>query len=185
MPVFRDGYEICVPTSTAVTGAGSSATINTKGSVTFTSCATLELRGVFSSTYDNYFVMFRMTTTQDDAAPVLRFLVGTTEASGTNYTWQLLRANTTTITGSRQGSEPDSRFIECDNTFNNGAVLSLYGPNLSQPTAWRSITAGADGGGEISDYAGTHSLSTSYDGLKISVGVGSMTGLVCVYGAVQ
>jgi hypothetical protein len=58
----------------------------------------------------------------------------------------------------------------------------LYGPFLSQPTAFRSISADTSSDASIYDAAGTHELSTSYDGITIYPTGVSLSGLVCVYG---
>lgn len=184
MPVFRDGYEICVPTSTAVTGAGSSATINTKGSVTFTSCATLSLNGVFSSTYDNYMIVVRHTASTNTAL-FARYRLSGTDASAANYTDQSLDADGTGVSSVRSTSQTGARYGVLSSSQRGGDVIYVYGPNLAQPTASRNNNAGAQSDAYIGDRATTHSLSTSYDGITLYTGSGTFSGLVCVYGAVQ
>jgi hypothetical protein len=64
----------------------------------------------------------------------------------------------------------------------------VYGPYLAQPTAYRSVTienGGSPGVVGILDYAGTHSLSTSYDGIQLIPASGTITGQLTVFGLAQ
>ena len=89
-----------IPTSVAVTGAGSSATANAQGQVTFTSCATLLLNGIFTSTYTNYKIVFEGV----GSANVLlnaRLSVGGTPNTTANYLFQKLLVNGGAVVGAR------------------------------------------------------------------------------------
>lgn len=187
MPVFRDGYEICVPTSTAVTGTGSSATINTNGSVTFSACTSLSLNGVFTSTYDNYMIVMRHSrSTSDDYMYGRLRLSGTDNTTASSYTTQQLEAATTIIVSSRTTTTRWYLFGS-GSSVRDGGVINLYGPYLVQPTAFRALSADGSGTARLFSAGGTHNQSTSYDGITFenAGGTNSYSGLVCVYGAVQ
>lgn len=188
MPVFVDGHHLITPTSVAKTGTGSTATINTNGSVTFSSCETLSLNGVFSADYDNYIIIARSYNGSTSSLNVeLRLRSSGTDASGSNYTWQWIEANGTSVSGLRTSSTTQTRIgLYLETSKQQGAVAWVYGPYLTQPTAFRGIAAGAYLGGYLIDYASTHSLSTSYDGVTfLPSSAGAFSGLVCVYGAVK
>ena len=186
MPVFIDGHHLITPTSVAKTGTGSTATINTNGSVTFSSCATLSLNGVFSSTYDNYMVMMRGKSDSADNWLRIKLRVAGVDGSS-DYAWQRLVATSTTIVGERQTSQTTGiRIGWLVNYTRSGYCANLYGPYLAQPTAFRIISAPGEDNARVEDYAGTHSRPTSYDGFSlISDSSNLFSGLVCVYGAVQ
>jgi hypothetical protein len=171
------------PSSVDITGAGSSATINDSGSVTFSACATLSLNDVFSSTYDNYVIDIRHTGT--GAAELnARLRTAGSDASGSNYTWQQLVANGSSVSGSRQ--TPTSIRIGTVNSPQRcGDTVYVYGPNLGQPTAFRNVSITSNAGATIADHAGTHSLSTSYAGLTLIPSSGTFSGLIKVYGLRQ
>ena len=50
-----NGLTLMTPSSITYSGTGSSATINSDGSVSFTDITTLNLKGVFNSSYNNYY----------------------------------------------------------------------------------------------------------------------------------
>jgi len=179
----KNGLELITPTSIASTGTGNSSSINTNGSVTFSTCATLSLNGVFSSTYDNYMIVCRCVGSGTAAGVDARFRTSGTDASGSNYTWQYLLATSTTVEGARNSSQTSLRLgPRIISTLRDGWVAYIYGPFLAQPTATRGIGVCAESNAVLQDAAGTHSLSTSYDGITLIPTSGSFTGLLCVYG---
>ena len=178
----KNGLHLLTPTSTAVTGSGSSATINTNGSVTFSSCATLSLNGVFSADYDNYMIVMRSTPSVADNYR-MRLRASGSDASGSDYVRQTLYANGTSVTAGR-ATETSNLLMQAYNTQRVGFILYCYGPYLAQPTATRSVTAGDYTSADLYDVAATHSLSTQYDGFTFFPQTSGTTvgGLVGVYG---
>lgn len=180
-----NGLVLIKPSSTAVTGASSTATINTGGSVTFDLCETLSLNDVFSSTYDNYIIDIRYKNDSIDQALICRLrLSGTDNVTANSYTRQRLQAASTTVSGSR--STTTASFISASSDDQrDGVQVFLYGPALAQPTAVRSITVDGFANARIYDNAFTHNQSTAYDGITLYPDAGSFTGLIKVYGLVQ
>lgn len=180
------GAGIVKPTTVDKTGTGSSATINTNGSVTFSTCTALSLNGIFTSTYDNYMIVCRVSHNTTTANYVINSRLrtsGTDATSTSDYNTQTLIASSTSITAARttaDGFWKTSRVIDSPNW--GGFIVNLYGPFLSQPTAFRTISADTSSDASIYDAAGTHELSTSYDGITIYPTGVSLSGLVCVYG---
>jgi hypothetical protein len=177
------GMVLITPTSITSTGTGNSSSIGANGSVEFSSCATLSLNGVFSATYDNYMVVVRGTSSDDAGAVGARLRVSTTDASGSNYTLQRLDASGTTVSGGR-GTATYTRLMVFDDGLRSGGTAYVFGPYLAQPTAFRAVTASAYLDAFVRDWASTHSLSTSYDGITLAneFGAQTITGLVSVYG---
>lgn len=181
-----NGLYLIKPTSIVSTGTGNSSSINTNGSVTFSACETLSLNGVFSADYDNYQIVVGGTGSVTRNI-WLRFRASGTDATGSNYTRQYLYAASTTV-GASRNTETFGYCGALGGTLKSGTVVSVYGPHLAQPTAWRNVCAVENSGVEIQDFAGTHSLSTSYDGFTLSFNNGggeSITGRVAVYGMVK
>lgn len=178
----KNGLHLITPTSIASTGTGNSSSINTNGSVTFSTCATLSLNGVFSADYDNYMIVMRGTASANVYLEARMRVGGVDEASASNYyTYQMFYADSTTVAGSRL-SQNEGRLANISNTQRWGFITNIYGPYLAQPTAYRTVTALDYASAYIEDYAGTHSLSTSYDGLTFLSSSGSFGGLLAVYG---
>ena len=181
----KNGLILLKPTSIAYTGT--SATISANGSVEFSACTALSLNGVFSADYDNYTVAVRHLGSASNTELFFRLRAsGSDAATGTNYTYQGLIAGSTTITGFRTGSANEYRFSTTSSTPRSGGIYNVYGPYLAQPTAVRSVTICGLDNARLEDYAGTHSLSTSYDGFTLFTGTfsgtASFSGRIAVYG---
>ncbi len=181
----KNGLHLITPTSVARTGT--SATINTNGSVSFTACQTVSLNGVFTADYDNYQVVmwYDATTAVSGTLKFRMRFSGTDNTTASSYVQQYLNATTTTVSGFRQTTSQSEL-----NQFGNdtcGLVANFYGPFLAQPTAVRTVTCGSDGAiatPTIYDCATTHNQSTAYDGFSFYTGSGLtlLTGRVAVYG---
>ena len=182
MPI--NGLVVMTPTSIASTGTGNSSSIGANGKVTFSSCVTLSLNGVFTSSYDNYMVTIRMVGAQDFVYPWMRLRVSGTDASGNNYVDQYLDADGTSVAASRTAAQSNFVIAGVGATARTGISMFLFGPNLAQPTAMRRILQdGRAGSAFTGDGAHTHSLSTAYDGFTLlPFGGASITGEVTVYG---
>jgi hypothetical protein len=174
----KNGLILLTPTSIAYTGT--SATISANGSVSFSACSSLSLNGVFSADYDNYTVVIRHQGTTSNAY-YARWRVSGSDSSGNDYTYQYLFASASTIGGARSTSQTSGR-LSSHYPAPAGLVLYVYGPYLAQPTAHRTVTMESDSTVRILDYAGTHSLSNSYDGLTLFPDAGLTSGRVAVYG---
>lgn len=176
------GMVLMTPTSIASTGTGNSSSIGVNGSVTFSSCETLSLNGVFTSQYDNYMIQMRYVsdTIGKDLRARLR-ASGTDDSTTSSYIHQRLTASSTTVSAARTTTNT-FQIGNSDSTLRSGVALYLYGPFLVQPTAVRSVTVGGEGNAIITDYAATHNQSVSYDGLTLFASTGLLTGLVSVYG---
>jgi hypothetical protein len=179
-----NGIDLIIPTSIAHTSG--SASINAGGSVTFTGVTALSLNGVFSSTYDNYVIDMRHSASTT-VNPRIRMRTAGTDNSTTNsYVFQRILANGTSVSGERVTG--NNAFIGgATSTQRDGLDLFVYGPNLAQPTAMRSVTVYGFTAAAMFDCAVTHNQSVSYDGFSIlNDGSGAtFTGLIKVYGLVK
>lgn len=177
----NSGMVLMRPTSIVVAGVGATASIGVNGSVTFTSATSLSLNGVFTSAYDNYMIVMRHASSGSTEITFKLRSDGTDNSTANSYVFQLLSASGTTIFGNRYTQTPSLN--QSRNVQRAGFVANFYGPFLSQPTAYRTLTMNDDAIARIYDCAGTHNQSTSYDGLTIFAEPGlSITGLVSVYG---
>ena len=183
-----NGLYLIKPTSIVSTGTGNSSSISANGSVTFSSCETLSLNGVFSADYDNYMIVMRGELSADSEGLDFRLRAsGTDNSTSNSYVDQVIEASSTTVSGSRN-TRTFGRIGAISNA-KSGFVFYFYGPYLAQPTAWRSVNAYALSGASIDDRAGTHNQSTAYDGLTLDANMSAtgrtMSGLLCVYGMVK
>lgn len=172
---------IITPTSIVSTGTGNSSSIGANGSVTFSTCATLSLNGVFTADYDNYMVTFRSTESVSNGYRLNMRVGGTDNTTASSYVYQMLSADGSTISGARS-TQTYTNITIGSSTLRTGTNLYLYGPFLAQPTAGRSTTMSPSSNAAIYDYVFTHNQSTSYDGFTITSSSGNISGVISVYG---
>lgn len=177
------GMTICKPTSITVTGTGSSASINTNGSVTFGTADTLLLNGVFSATYDNYMVSIRSIDSSGTTPYMyLQFASGgTADATTNSYDAQRLVVDSSTLSAARTESTI-GLFGGSSSAYRDGNTLYIFGSFLTENTTWRSVGTYGEATGILIDTAGVHQVATSFDGLVITPNSGTITGLIAVYG---
>jgi hypothetical protein len=171
------GLKLIVPTSVA----GSGVSVSASGKVTFTAATTMNINGCFTSTYDNYLIVMRSTaSTYVDIR--MRLRVGGTDATGVNYAYQLLQADSTSVSAARNAANDFLRIADGSSTQRDGTHIYMYGPALAQPTAARSVYVLGYLNAALGAHAGTHSLSTAYDGMTLYPSSGNFTGALTIYG---
>jgi hypothetical protein len=176
------GMVLLTPTSIAYTGT--SASIGTNGSVTFSACSSLSLNGVFSADYDNYMVVCRFTNNTGTSTLNYRMRVGGADNStASSYVTQELAADATTVLGGRYTANV-GYLTPSYATQRAGFVWNVYGPFLAQPTATRTVSASDSSSAYILDSASTHNQSTSDDGFTLNRSANDVSGLISVYGLV-
>lgn len=176
------GMVLMTPTSITSTGTGNSSSIEANGSVTFSSCATLQLNGVFIDPYDNYMIAIRSVGTNSNDSLNIRFASNGTVTTDNNYTNQYVSALSTTIGASQFLLQSAARIGNTDNEHRGGDIAYIFGPRLSQPTAIRNAQVYGEAGAGIVDFVSTHTTISSYDGFWLQSGAGTFTGLISVYG---
>ncbi len=135
---------------------------------------------VFSSTYDNYRVVFTATATSALTLNI-RLRASGTDDSGSNYTLQDLYANSTSITGSRSSGITNWPAVVVRTTLLTPMVFDIFNPFKASPTI--ALANAVD----IGDPALRHNLmihdqNTSYDGFNMICSTSNMTGSVSIYG---
>jgi len=177
------GLKLIVPTS--VTNIGGSSSVSATGKVTFTSITTsLSVNGVFSSTYDNYLVVWRGTNATGNGGWTMKLRLSGSDATN-NYTYQYLSAENTTVSGAR--ATFSAAAAGTTRTESGGSHFYIYGPALAQPTTMRIVNSASGSGTPIIfDTVNTHSLSTAYDGFSLFPDSGYATsGSLTIYGLSQ
>lgn len=181
-----NGLVVMTPSSIAY--SGTSASINADGSVVFSACSSLSLNGVFTSDYDNYMMTLSCVNTVGLSNIRFRWRAsGTDESSASNYyTRQELFVSDTSVSGARNSDSVGRLFLAGDITYGYaGMTCYIFGPYLSQPTATRvvdSSTYNSTYPRLMVNYATTHSLSASYDGITITPSNSALTGKLTVFG---
>jgi len=177
------GLKLIVPTSVAV-GSGT-GTANAAGQVTFTGASSIALNGVFSSTYDNYRLLMSISSSSTNLSVNLRFRVGGTSASGSNYSSNGSNSASTTL--SNVNLNATSLFLfDVYSTIAQFSETScdILVPALTQYTRFNFQSYGENSSGQnvARSISGVHDVATAYDGIEIFTSTGNITGTISVYG---
>jgi hypothetical protein len=106
--------------------------------------------------------------------------------AATNYNYQRVNMSSTTVSAT-QSTAQTSGFIggASGGDFFQLATLTISGVQLAAPTVYVSQSARTNSAYTapmIDNYHGNHSTATAYDGLKLLVTAGTMTGTYAIYG---
>jgi hypothetical protein len=167
------GMDLITPTSVA----GSGVTLS-GGQVTFTASTTVSVNGCFTSAYANYWVIFEGVQSAGQSVDV-RLRASGTDASGSNYTRQLLSGQT----GTPGAASVTGTLWDVVSVGDADAMVGemiLRRPNLAQTTLFSSQ---GGRGTYLTVLTGLHSLTTQYDGLSLlAAGGTNITGTLRIYG---
>jgi hypothetical protein len=155
-----------------------------------TAASLVQVNNCFTSAYNNYLVT--VSYIQNTSAASLNYqntLSGTPAATtyGSNGFAAYASGSSSNLLGSAGSSQNDTK-ITVSNTavdFESYASLDIANPNLTRATLVFSnyISRGSGAGGNTAGFVGgTHNTATAYDGFRLTVDAGTMTGTVRVYG---
>ena len=145
----------------------------------FSGVSSQSVSDVFSTTYDNYFLLIRTTASSDNIN--IRLRVGGSDDSTSNYHNLGLRITTTV---DRIASYGQTSYRLGEASTGKGAIQAvIYGPFLAALTQFNGlITNGFNNPMENGFQMGAHNVATSYTGFTLIPASGTMTGNVSVYG---
>ena len=169
-----------------VPGSATNGTVGTTGAVTFSGVTSVSLNGCFSSTYDNYKIVSTITSSSASDTVYLRLRASGTDDTSGNYNRTLVESNSGGVTN-RYDSGATS--LDVTVTHSPSANQGGFSLDLERPflTTWSVGLLNSAGRGSTGGWVGraggfSHSVATSYDGLTIFTGSGTLTGTIRVYG---
>lgn len=180
--VNAQGLTSVIPTSVA----GSGVSVGAAGKVTFTTASAVSVNGCFTSTYDNYLIVFDFTTSGAAGLNVTLRLSGTDAT--TAYDSQ--RATAINATAAAAQSLASTSWVGSGGLGITGARhigrLQLYKPAIATATGgeiWNGVTANpmTTSSGLYQGFL-QHQTATAYDGFTFTPGTGTITGSLRIYG---
>jgi hypothetical protein len=136
---------------------------------------------VFSSTYDNYKIVF-VGTASGGLNPQMRMRADTTNATGANYDHQYLNATGTSALAARTTGATFNELPALSTTV-QGFTIDLYSPFLTTATTYYSVGPAGISTISIQSFAGQHTLANSYNGFGILTGgAATINGTFYIYG---
>jgi hypothetical protein len=177
------GLNQIVPTSVAV-GSGT-ATVGANGMVTFTTVGTnLSINGCFNSTYTNYQIVIDADHTEEYSFFGVRMRAsGTDNTTGSSYVWQSLRVSNNSLSGTRLTGTVWTDAMALAGAGTNGVQMSFFRPFEADTTGMSIFGENFSlSGAYVWNGNGYHTQNTSYDGFSITIGAGTITGKLRIYG---
>jgi hypothetical protein len=187
----RDVSKILTSNTSILTLASASTTYQTKSTAGLTLINTTSFSAVssvslatdtFTSTYDNYKILFQSETSGTNATNV-RFRTSGSDNTTSNYNMQRITADHTSLSGFEQNAQNIANI----GSNNGGAtaicfIMDIFRPKLATPTQARiEVINGLDSRVEI--YNAYFTASTAFDSISFILNsAGTFTGTYSVYG---
>lgn len=172
---------------TAVVAVSGTATVNDLGTVSITGCQNVELRGIFSSGFRNYKIIFDMNkvTGSVSSQVYVRLLSGgTTITTGYANGFNGVEAGYTAVTQTNNSTFGSVTYLNNTAQFAGGEI-TVFKPNLSTQTLFMADTLGyAPGNTLYRSQAGIqHTATSAYDGLTLGLtDAETYTGKISIFG---
>jgi hypothetical protein len=183
------GLDIVVPTSITV-GSGS-GNVSANGLVSFTGASSISLINCFSSTYDNYKIIFESNLNMpangtNELRIRLRTSSGDDSTNGYGGGYSYLYPGDSAISPVRGGVQPGT-YMPIGSAFYNTAVMEasfeILGFNSARAKTLSGISVGGGGASAGSSDFGGYLPVNTHTGMTIySSSTGTYTGTIRVYG---
>jgi hypothetical protein len=166
---------------TWATPAATASGLTLISTTTLTASGSFNINGCFSSTYDDYII--QIDNLVGSAASYLTYGLRTGSTNATTLYKRALFSYTYAGTNLSAGQTTNGAVGSMDWTTSNadaaGATVTLNGPFLSKAT---NIFVSMNSNDYAVVSAGLHASATSYDSLWFTLGSGTVTGSVKIYG---
>lgn len=155
-----------------VSGAGLDLIV----SQSFSAVSSVSVDDCFSSDYENYLVLLRLTATVAQTFHCRLRVAGVDVATG--YTNRIIQNDG----GVGAIAISTSSFNHTIAPASGAGAWSFYRPFVVAPTQWTAKFVGNGGGTWASDGGSVHDTSASYDGFSVIAQVGTLSGEFRIYG---
>lgn len=173
---LSSAYVLVKPTSVSTTSG--TATINSSGSVTLSTAVNFKANGVFTSTYENYFMVLTYTTATVGFTGFRYMAAGVEEAA--SYNEIIMRAAASAWSVTQSSGNSLGRIIENDTSQINNVYTMFFRPQMTNRKVSRSWGQPGTSSNVVYDVQVVNTTTTAYDGVYIPTT--AMTGLVSFYG---
>jgi hypothetical protein len=152
-----------------------------KAETSFSGVTEIIADNVFSSTYSDYLI--EMYWTSSSTSLLLMYLRAGGTSTSTNYNDQVTEAIGTSIGTSTVTTPYVAHAI--NGSFYGSMRLNLFSPNKAEVTNFQSdsvVPSGSYSSPKITQMYGFQTASTQFDGIRLWIGNGTMTGRYTIYG---
>jgi hypothetical protein len=156
------------------------------GKTTFSTVASASISNVFSSTYDRYLVVARITGSNTGQYVYLRYKLGSTEyATGNYYKYGYFIKWNSTLTTYANGGETNFSPLAVFNGAHNESRLEIQNPYSSSYRTSHTMNTNDVNDGACYVMDGVVGATNSFDGFNLYASTGTMSGEVLIYGMRQ
>jgi hypothetical protein len=164
------------------TTPGGGALIYT-GGATFSASNSINIDNCFSSTYENYMILFEADCSNTGDNVYIRYRVSGSTNTTNNFFTQELLVDGGTVTASRNGSAAQEGRIGRIHTGFTQSHGFIHSPFATKPTqTWATNAFNVESVPGTFTYWNVFNATTSFTGLNIWSSVGTMTGTARIYG---
>jgi hypothetical protein len=163
-----------------------SALVCVKAETAFSAVSSVTADNVFTSSYTNY-VLFVQASSSANVSINLQLSVSGV-AAATGYNLQKMEASSTSVTASRSTSQTSFAIGARSDSGSQSQPyqLFIFQPQLAAVTSFTDVNPSNNGTVFDQPYigisTGNHQTTTAYDGIKLLVSSGTMTGNYAIYG---
>lgn len=176
-----------VPTSVAV-GSGT-ATVSSNGLIAYSGASSVSINGVFSSQFNNYRLLWNVTTvaSQTNTQKVFRLRTTSDESTSVYYyggQYTFVNGTTGAFYSSNSGTtQAQIGWLDSGETYGS-SIVDFIGPNLTTHTVYGVTSMGRNSSAAISLYGnGLVYSSTAFTGVSLFGGTpGTTNGTIKIYG---
>ena len=160
----------------------SSGLVCVKAETAFSAVTSATADSVFSSTYTNYLVICKFTTSTTNSME-MKLRAGGVSTS-TNYSRQELYANTSSVVAAQTSAQTVYRINDTGGANQSVVYLDISGPNLAQTTPINARYTLMQSGTNtfLFTSGGTQNSSTQFDGIEFLCATGTISGNYAIYG---
>ena len=149
-----------------------------------TAVASVSINNCFTSTYENYRILFSSTAVTVAGDLTMRLRASATDTT-TNYTYQTLESYSATTSSTLNIVGTDEFYISrIDTPVGTSSSIDVYRPQLAQKTGYTSSSIFQSATPTLvqQQASGLQTALTQFDGFTLLFGGTNFTGTVRVYG---
>jgi hypothetical protein len=177
------GLNLVVPPTVSV-GSGSYSLTN-NGQITFTGASSISINNCFTSLHDSYqLVLLCKNNSANDTAINMQFRNAGSNIGGTAYSTNKIQSYLTVVSASGTNSTSSWNLGSVSQINYSQTECTISNPALALPKTQSYRNAHGQSGGTLDTYYGfgINTTATAYDGLHLTVGSGTITGTIRIYG---
>jgi hypothetical protein len=146
--------------------------------------SSVSVNNCFTSTYDNYRLLFSPSACTSECAMTFRLRVSSTDSSTGYLSQRVIGYGTTVSTLVNVAGTDEMIFgnVNANNPTKTSVSVDIFSPAQARATVATSLATAVDTDNFIVIFGNSHSTATAYDGFTMLGQGGNFTGTIYLYG---